>query len=88
MTNPMLLLHKPEVELKQQELQLNEERNERENTQATMELALKAVQLQVARREAVVQLVLDRKKNAWTAGPVLMKWIGFFLFQNKVSVYF
>ncbi|KAF4027353.1 hypothetical protein GN244_ATG21043 [Phytophthora infestans] len=61
-TNRMLLLHKPEVELKQRELKLNEKRDDRESTQANVDLALKAVQLHVARREAVLQLVLVRKK--------------------------
>ncbi|KAG7390746.1 hypothetical protein PHYPSEUDO_006865 [Phytophthora pseudosyringae] len=58
----MLQLHENELELKKREVQLKEDRNERESAQADVELALKRVQLEVTQREAVVQLLLARKK--------------------------
>ncbi|KAG7381908.1 hypothetical protein PHYPSEUDO_005490 [Phytophthora pseudosyringae] len=58
----MLQLHENELQLKKREVQLKEDRNERESAQADVELALKRVQLEVAQREAVVQLLLARQK--------------------------
>ncbi|KAJ8546740.1 hypothetical protein ON010_g11494 [Phytophthora cinnamomi] len=54
-TNRMLQLHEAKLGLKPREIKLKE-------NQANVDLALKKVQLEIAQREALVQLVLARKQ--------------------------
>eukprot|EP00644_Phytophthora_capsici_P017220 jgi/Phyca11/59458/gw1.48.305.1 len=50
------------LELKQRQVELMEHRNSREEKEASLDIALKQVQLEAAKRESVVQLLLSRKK--------------------------
>ncbi|KAG6611289.1 uncharacterized protein IUM83_12668 [Phytophthora cinnamomi] len=55
-------LKERELQLKEQELKLKEEASAREKAHVEIELTLKRVELETAKREAMVHLLLSRKK--------------------------
>ncbi|KAI9980407.1 hypothetical protein PInf_026351 [Phytophthora infestans] len=60
---------KEELRLKRREADLKEERNKREAEQASIALAIQQVQLEAAKRDSIVQLLLARKRLADNSIP-------------------
>ncbi|KAF4031748.1 hypothetical protein GN244_ATG16389 [Phytophthora infestans] len=60
---------KEELRLKRREADLMEERNKREAEQASIALAIQQVQLEAAKRDSIVQLLLARKRLADNSIP-------------------
>ncbi|KAF4029140.1 hypothetical protein GN244_ATG19190 [Phytophthora infestans] len=60
---------KEELRLKKREAELKEERNKREAEQAIIALAIQQVQLETAKRDSIVQLLLARKRLADNSIP-------------------